>query len=113
MTPRLIVSSLLLLSGCAGSDTILVQDDDNFAYPAEIEEKAVKSDTTITIDWSGLSLNLYGDLIEALVDLDTAELLAFPILSVEEVADGLANDTLVQSDLGAGFGFHAVYDSLY
>jgi hypothetical protein len=79
-----------------------VQDGDNFAYAAqiEIEEQAVKSDTAITIDWSELSNNLYGDLIQASVDIDTAELLAFPQLTVEEVADGLANDSLVQSDLG-------------
>ena|GEM_PF-4191539 len=88
--------------GCGGSTTIFVQDADNFVYSAEIqiEAQTVQSDAVITLDWSGLLTNLYGDSIDPLVDIDTAKLLAFPQLSAEEVAEGLANDDLVQSDLG-------------
>ena len=102
MTRLLSALTVMGIWGCGGSDTIFVQDADNFVYSAhiDIEEQSVQSGEVITIDWSGLSTNLYGDSLDPLADVDAAKLLAFPQLSPTEVADGLANDDLVQSDLG-------------
>ena len=71
---------------CGGSGTIFVQAASRFVYSADIdiEEQSVQSGETITIDWSGLSTNLYGD----------------PPDRPTDVGDGLVNDDPVQSDLG-------------
>ncbi len=70
---------------CGGSGTIFVQAARRFVYSADIdiEEQSVQFREVITIDWSGLSTNLYGDARDPPAD----------------VADRLANDDLVQSDL--------------
>lgn len=54
----------------------------------------------VSLDWSTLSRDLQCHAIDPVADIDNVALMVFPYLNQDEVAVGLAHDTLKQVDLG-------------
>ena len=103
---------LLCLSGCgpapeplpplvAGAASML-DDQRNFSYRSRLSAsvQSLKEYEDALIQWSSLSTDVYGRAINPVSDIDTATLLLFPRHTPQQALAGLANDSIVQADIG-------------
>ena len=78
-----------------------LSDDNNFSYAADLDVTSVPLEEygDVVVDWSGLTTNFYGKPIDPAVDIEEAWLVVFTNQTADEVAEGIANDTLDQGDI--------------
>jgi hypothetical protein len=104
---RLLAMAGTTLLGCGDKDdtapptTLLLQDAQNYTYSASYttEPTAVADcPEDLTVDWSGLTVDLRGQPLDPTSDLDTIRVVAFET-SVEEVLADIAGSDLQQSDI--------------
>lgn len=102
---------LLLLAACDGDpacDTgpVALADTHNYGFVGVLDIASV--DTTaaadLRIDWSAVTSDLQGHAMDPAVDIDLVTVVAFPDLTEEGVEAAVADDELLQSDLG-GYAF--------
>lgn len=76
-------------------------DDNNYTYQADltIGTMSLAEGVGFTIDWSGLTRDIHGADIDPATDVVRATLAIFLTLTPEEIAAGLANGGLQQSDI--------------
>ncbi len=81
---------------------ILLSDDDNYAYSGALQAPSfpIAELSDPVIDFSGLTEDLQCHDLDPVGDIDNAELIVFQHLSEDEVALGLEEDSLLQSDVG-------------
>ena len=111
--PRL-MAMLLLLPACGdkGDDTgtpvappdpctdCVLLDANNYSYSATFDITAfeVEEQADVEICWDGLTTNIRGETIDPVTDVEQVQLVVFLELSPEEVGEGLAQNTISQSD---------------
>ena len=81
--------------------TVLLSDANNYSYLGSLDAPSfdVRELSDITLGWAEMTEDLQCHTVDPVADIDNAILLVFPYLSEAEVEYGLANDTLLQSDL--------------
>ena len=95
---------LTLLISCAPPPetctACVLEDPNNFAYTAalDVEVTPVAPMTDLLIDWTALTRDIQGHAVGP-TDIATARLIAFRDATPAEVADGLTNDDLTQSEV--------------
>ncbi len=111
------ILTLLLLTGCPGDDTGSKPDDtDDTTEPAGTVELADAHNGALSVsllaentelaegencslDWSGLTADMVGRPIDPLTDITEAKIYAFQSLEPATVLEGLADESLSQSDV--------------
>ncbi len=96
-----------LLAACAPPaaeppcTTCALADANNFAWTADlaVDVLPARALTDVTLRWPALTRDLQGHALDPLADVAQAKLVAFRDLSPAEVAEGLAADTVFQSDV--------------
>ncbi len=85
---------------CEGGDSITLDDEHNYNFVGtlDIAPYEAKELTSVEICWDGLTTDLQGHEL-VLDDLDFAAVVVFRYLSQEEVAAGISENTLQQSDV--------------
>lgn len=98
--------SLLLLGLCActpkeSAYPIVLADANNYAFSGTIHVPAVETApaTDLSLHWETVADDIQCHALDPAADIDTVGMVRFPNLTQEEVADGLSNDTLQESDL--------------
>jgi len=78
-----------------------LSDENNFSYTSELSVTSVPLQEygDVVVDWSGLTTNFYGKPIDPAVDVEEAWLVVFTNQTADEVAEGIAQDTLDQGDI--------------
>lgn len=94
-----LVVSLAGCGACPATVELFDEHDYSFAGTLAIERIPLAAGSDPTIDWSGLGTDLLGHEVDAAGDILTVAVAIFEDLSPEEVEQGLAEDSLVQSDL--------------
>lgn len=105
--PRAHVLPLLALAACADvpapepCTACALTDANNFTYTADLSADVLpaRALSDVTVEWSALTRDLQGHALDPLHDLATARLVAFRDLTPDEVAAGLAAETLFQSEV--------------
>jgi len=98
--------SLLLLTGCPGNKdsaeeaNVFLEDPQNYTFVGELAPPAieVKSQSDLTIDWSGLVDDVQCHDVDP-ASITRVSLLRFQNLTQEETTDKINNDALQQADL--------------
>ena len=85
---------------CEGGDNVALTDDHNYNFigTLDIDSFEAMEKTSIRLHWENLTTDLQGHVLD-LNDLDIAALVVFRYLSQEEVAQGISENTLQQSDV--------------
>ncbi len=115
----LLCAALLLVCGCPPDDdddddttgtdddddacdggSVSLADDHNYSFVGtlDIESFEAQELTSVLIHWENLTTDLQGHALD-LDDLDVAALVVFRYLSQEEVAQGISDNDLQQSDV--------------
>lgn len=130
----LLATALLLAVGCAvdlpvlqaqrldfggepdtSGGASLLEDTDSarVEVSVEVDELEVAAGVDVLLDWSGLSVDMWGRPLEPLVDAQRASLYHFTISDLDEVLDGLIHGTLPQSVLELQVGCASETASCY
>ncbi len=83
-----------------GTGDLAVVDDNNYDFVGtlDISTEEVQELTSITIDWSGLTLDMQGHPVDP-TEIDMVSAVVFRYLSEEEIEEGLSTNTLEQADV--------------
>lgn len=109
-TSRVLAATLFLVGICQGCKDSpdpppgALSDVNNFSYSAELQVQAqvLAEHEDSLFDWSALSRDLLGDVVEA-TDVGEALLLVMPALAHDEVVDKLVTDKLIMADVAGYF----------
>lgn len=87
-------------SGDDENDVISLLNENNYDWTGGLNIPAYETAELVDIhfDWSGLEKDMLCHDMDPVADIDSLGLTRFPLLSEEEVAEGLTNDSLLQSD---------------
>ena len=82
-------------------EVLSFSDQHNFQFSSSLSSQPVsaKSKEALLVDWSGLSLDILGNSVDAENDIRKVSLLLFANLTHEQVLAGVSNENLRQSDL--------------
>jgi hypothetical protein len=84
----------------AGTGDLAVADENNYDFVGtlDISTTEVQELTSVTIDWSGLTLDMQGHPVDP-TEIDMVSAVVFRYLSEEEIEYGLSTNTLEQADV--------------
>jgi len=113
--PGALLLLLVVLIGCGdepepepplpplrAGQTSLFKPASNFNYSSKLTAsiQTLKEYEDVLIQWTGLTRDVHGRPIDPVKDIDKVLLLLFPRFKPQEALDQLANDKVIQADLG-------------
>ncbi len=102
LTAAAITSGCCDGSGFGFADTVMLEDAQNGFYAASYTTTPISVQDCpedLTIDWSGVSVDLLGQPVDPTVDIEIMRMVAYHDLNVEGVMEAIATGTLAQSHI--------------
>jgi len=95
-----VIALPLLLAAC-GSDVIVLEDAQNYAFSTSLTAdcQTVPAGEDSLVDWSGLDTDLQGHAMDPTTEVDEVRLVKFPHLTREEVLAAISANAIEQPDL--------------
>ncbi|MBM4367853.1 MAG: hypothetical protein FJ102_16695 [Deltaproteobacteria bacterium] len=96
--------SLVGCAGCTGEEeadaVVSLLNENNYEWSGGLNIPSYETAELVDIhfDWSGLDKDMLCHDMDPVADIDSAGLTRFPFLTETEVAEGLTNNSLLQSD---------------
>jgi hypothetical protein len=93
----------MALGACVSNGQLVITDDTNYSFSSTmtIQSTTVKDASDITFDWSQLSVDIYEEQVDPLLDIDMV-LISLWRMTETELAENLNKDNLpIRNNLGA------------
>jgi hypothetical protein len=88
---------------CAAEPDLVLADANNYRFQGtlDIQSTSTLAQADLLLDWSGATQDLQGHPMDPAVDVDSVTIVAFPNLSGAEIEENLADNSLLQAEVGA------------